>query len=254
MSVGLLRAFLLVLLITLTGNPAFPQTAMRPPAGGVVSAPDAMIFYVAHGAAGACGTGCSDWIAAEGVVQWDTYKRLIAILDRQNGRKLPVVIHSWGESNLNVAVGLGRILHDRGFDTMEGATEVAACAGKSDADCFTLKRPGGPLDAALNTRDARCDIACVLIFSGGIHRSLHQGTRVILTGMAIRNRLAPNVSDEHRENLTSIYGEQFRVYLREMGVDTELLDIVDRNNAQQRATEVPSTDWTRLHLVTSVTQ
>jgi hypothetical protein len=94
----------------------------------------------------------------------------------------------------------------------------------------------------------------VLILAGGIHRTLPAGARVILTGMAIHNRLAPNVSDEHRESLTSIFGEQFRLYLREMGIDTELLDIVDRNNEQQRATEVPASDWTRLHLVTTPAQ
>jgi hypothetical protein len=250
-----LRTWLLGILMTIAAShTASAQTATRPPAGGVNSSPDAMIFYVAHGADGACGRGCSDWIAAEGTVQWDTYKRLINILDRQNGKKFPIVIHSWGESNLNVAVGLGRILHERGIDTTEGTTEVAACAGKADADCFALKRTGGPLDAALNTKDARCDIACVLILAGGIHRTLPPGTRVILTGMEIRNRVAPNVSDEHRDNLTTIYGEQFRVYLREMGVDTELLDIVDRNSEQRHATEVPQGDWARLHLVTSAPQ
>jgi hypothetical protein len=93
---------------------AAAQTAQRPPVGGIGELPDAMIFYVAHGAPGACGQGCSEWIAAEGAVQWDTHKRLIAILDRQAGRKLPVIIHSWGESNLNVAASLGRILRDRG--------------------------------------------------------------------------------------------------------------------------------------------
>ncbi|MGA8900008.1 hypothetical protein [Bradyrhizobium sp.] len=67
-------------------------------------------------------------------------------------------------------------------------------------------------------------------------------------------RLAPNVSDEHRESLTTIYGEQFRVYLREMGIDTELLDIVDRNNERRHATEVPPSDWTRLHIVTTASQ
>jgi hypothetical protein len=72
--------------------------------------------------------------------------------------------------------------------------------------------------------------------------------------MTIRNRLAPNVSDERREGLTTLFGEQFRVYLREMGVDTELLDIVDRNMAQQHATEVPASDWTRLHIVTTAPQ
>jgi hypothetical protein len=255
MESNALRALLLGGLVAVaTVSTATAQTTARPPVGGFGSQADAMIFYVAHGADGACGAGCSDWIAAEGTVQWDTFKRLINILDRQGGRKLPLVIHSWGESNLNVAVGLGRILHERGIDTTEGATEVAACKDKSDADCFALKRPGGPLDAALNTKEARCDIACVLILAGGIHRSLHADTRVILTGMAIRNRVAPNVSDEHRESLTVIFGEQFRLYLREMGVDTELLDIVDNNNAQARATEVPPSDWTRLHLVTSAPQ
>jgi hypothetical protein len=249
------RAFLFTALAAiLTAGAAHGQSTARPPVGGFGSPADAMIFYVAHGAEGSCGPGCTDWIAAEGTVQWDTFKRLIAILDRQSGRKLPLVIHTSGESNLNVAVGLGRILHERGIDTTEGATEVAACKDKTDADCFALKRPGGPLDAMLNTKGARCDIACVLILSGGIHRSLHATTRVILTGMAIRNRVAPNVSDEHRESLTMIFGEQFRVYLREMGVDTELLDIVDRNNAERRATEVPPSDWIRLHIVTSAPQ
>ncbi|WP_316395060.1 hypothetical protein [Bradyrhizobium sp. 33ap4] len=84
------------------------QAQTRPPVGGVNSAPGAMIFYVAHGAPDACGPGCSNWIAAEGAVQWDTYKRLLAILDRQNGRKLPVVINVKPGSDLTVAASLGR--------------------------------------------------------------------------------------------------------------------------------------------------
>jgi hypothetical protein len=231
---------------------ATAQTTERPPVGGFGSPTDAMIFYVAHGAPGACGQGCSDWIAAEGTVQWDTHKRLIAILDRQAGRKLPVVIHSWGESNLNTATGLGRILRDRGIDATEGTTEVEACDGKSEADCFALKRPGGPLDARMNLSDARCDFACVLMLAGGVHRSLPPGTRMILSGMVIRNRLAPNVSEEHRESLTVHYGEQFRVYLREMGVETELLDIIDRNSQARRLTELPPSEWARLHIVTAL--
>jgi hypothetical protein len=120
----ILRGIILGSLSLAAAVGAAAQTTMRPPIGGFGSASDAMIFYVAHGAAGACGPGCSDWIAAEGTVQWDTHKRLIAILDRQAGRKLPLVIHSVGESNLNVAVSLGRILRDRGIDTMVGTTEV----------------------------------------------------------------------------------------------------------------------------------
>lgn len=231
--------------------PALAQTPQRAPVGGFGSPPDAMIFYAAHGAPGACGQGCSDWIAAEGAVQWDTHKRLIAILDRNAGHKLPLVIHAFGGSNLNVAVSLGRILRDRGIDTMAGTTEADACSGKTDTDCFALKRPGGPLEAKLNLTGQRCDLGCVLMLVGGVHRSLPKETRLLLGGMSIHNRLAPNVSDERREDLTTLFGEQFRTYLREMGVEPELLDIVDRNSEARRETEIAASDWKRLGIVTA---
>src|SRR4051812_26943245 len=181
---------------------ALAQTPPRPPVGGIGQLPDAMIFYVARGAAGACGPGCSEWIAAEGTIQWDTHKRLINILDRQNGRKLPVIINTWGRSDMNVATSLGRILRGRGIDTTAGPTEVAACIGKTEEECFALKRPGGPLEARLRAADASCDIACVLTLVGGVNRSLTPGTQVLLSGMAVSNRLGLKVSDEHREGLT----------------------------------------------------
>src|SRR5580704_16185455 len=88
---------------------AAAQTAARPPVGGIGELPDAMIFYVAHGAADACGPGCSDWIAAEGRVEWDTLQPLVPILDRPAQRKLPVVIHTRGGDH-KVSTNLGRIL------------------------------------------------------------------------------------------------------------------------------------------------
>lgn len=254
MGAWLIRAAMIGALVAAsTGTCVEAQTMQRPPIGDYGSPPDAMIFYVAHGAAGACGPGCADWIAAEGTVQWDTHKRLFAILDRQpRGQRLPVVIHAWGSANLNVAASLGRILRDRGIDTTEGVTEVDACKDKSEADCFALKRPGGPLEASISLSDPRCDLACVLILAGGVHRSLPAGARVIVTGRAIHNRLAPNVSEQQREALTAHFGEQFRAYLREMGVDGELLDIVDRSSESRRATELPPSEWARLHIVTDV--
>ncbi|WP_456827570.1 hypothetical protein [Bradyrhizobium sp. USDA 4518] len=131
-----------------------------------------MIFYVAHGAPDACGPGCSNWIAAEGAVQWDTYKRLLAILDRQNGRKLPVVINVKPGSDLTVAASLGRILRGRGIDAAVAATEVEACNGKPEEECFALKRPGGPLDAKEKLSGVPCELACVLMLAGGVHRNL----------------------------------------------------------------------------------
>jgi len=251
MRAGSVRAVIVGALISCFAcGVAVAQTAPRPPIGDFGSPADAMIFYVAHGAEGACGQGCSDWIAAEGTVQWDTHKRLFAILDRQAGRRLPLIIHAWGNANLNVATSLGRILRERGIDTTEGTTTVDACRDKSEADCFALKRTGGPLDARLDVSNPLCDLGCVMILAGGVHRSLPTGTKVILTGQAIRNRLAPNVSDEQREVLTARFGQQFRAYLQEMGVDGEVLDIVDRSSQSGRATDVPPSDWARLRIVT----
>ena len=86
--------------------------------------------------------------------------------------------------------------------------------GKSEAECFALKRPGGPLEARIKSPDAPCDFTCVLMLAGGVHRSLPAGTRVVLTGMVLRNRMAPNVSQEARDTLPERYGEQFLEVLR----------------------------------------
>jgi hypothetical protein len=236
-------------LALLAGSVAQAQT--RPPVGGIGQMPDAMIFYVAHGGPDACGPGCSDWIAAEGTVEYDTFKRLIAILDRHTGRKLPVVINSRGESNLNVAVSLGRIIRDRGIDAMVGITEVEACSGKSEADCFALKRPGGPLDARENISGIACDSACVLMLAGGVRRSLPPDSHVFVSGMSIRHRIAPNVSEERREGLAALFTKQFRAYLREMGVEETLVDLMEQSAASARRIDVPPSDWTRLHLITA---
>jgi hypothetical protein len=252
MTIVMIRAAILGGLISLVvAGFAQAQDPRRPAVGGIGSPVDAMIFYVARGAAGTCGPGCSEWIAAEGTIQWDTHKRLINILDRQNGRKLPVIINTWGRSDMNVATGLGRILRGRGIDTSAGPTDVAACIGKTEEECFALKRPGGPLEARLRAADASCDIACVLTLVGGVNRSLTPGTQVLLSGMAVSNRLGLKVSNEHRQGLTTRFDELFRLYLSEMGIKTELLDIAERNSGSGRQSRLPLSEWFRLKLVTS---
>ena len=57
-------------------------------------------------------------------------------------------------------------------------------------------------------------------------------------------------SDERRKFLTARFGEQFRLHLREMGIEPELVDIVDRNWESRRQTKLPPSEWTRLRIVT----
>jgi hypothetical protein len=68
--------------------------------------------------------------------------------------------------------------------------------------------------------------------------------------MSIHNRLAPNVSKDERGGATARFDELFRIYLRDMGVETELLDIVDKTSDVHRRIELPPAEWTRLRIVT----
>jgi hypothetical protein len=232
-------------------HPAGAETKMLPPVGGVSYPADAMIFYVVRGAADACGAGCSEWIAAEGVVQWDTYKRLLALLDRLGGRKLPVILKVHGEgSSLNVSTTLGRIIRDRGLDTAVGSTRVAQCQGVAEPECAALKRGRGPLEGDIDGSFADCPLACVLILAGGVKRTLSPHAKVVIGGMRIRNRLAPNVSPEHTYGLTDRYSEQFRIYLREMGVNPEVVDIMGASTLADRPRRLSRDDWMRLRIAT----
>ncbi len=242
---------MLTIIMALLTVPARSQDT-RPTAGGVGSSQGAMIFYLAHGQAGACGSDCADWIAAEGVVQWDTFKRLLAVIDRLGGRKIPIVLNDWGNGNLNVAVTLGKIIREHGFDVSAGTTVVADCAKATEADCLALKRSGKPVNAGIDVSSVECDIVCVLVMAGGVHRTLPADARVVIGSMQITNRLAPHVAAEGRQELQAHYGDQFRLYLKQMGVQPEVVDIIDRNSETHRATRLSSSDWLRLGIATAL--
>jgi hypothetical protein len=245
---GLIRA--LIVISASVATLARSEEMARPPVGGVTSLPGAMIFYLAHGAEGACGPNCSEWIAAEGVVEWDTHKRLFAFMDHFGKRKAPVVLNVWGEGNLNVATALGKIIRDHGLDASAGTTVVTECASATEGACFALKRSGKPLDATINSSSVWCDVVCVLILAGGVHRTLPASAKIIIGPTRISNRLAPNVSEEQQKGLQERYGDQFRLYLTQMGMRTEVVDMIDRNSQNGRAIQLSRDDWLRLGIVT----
>jgi hypothetical protein len=225
-----------------------------PPVGGVSSPPGAMIFYLAHGADGVCGPNCSEWIAAEGVVEWDTFKRLFTFMERFGARKVPVVLNVWGESDLIVATALGNIIRDRGLDVSVGKTVAIGCANAAEAACFALKRSGQALDAKIDTSLVTCDVVCVLILAGGVHRTLPADAMVVIGPTHIHDRLVPNVAEERRQGLQARYSDQYRLYLTQMGVSTDVVDMIDRNSQSGGATQILRGDWLRLGIVTALAQ
>jgi hypothetical protein len=248
-------ALVAALFATLFATCARAQDAGQPappPVGGVASPEGAMIFYAAHGGAEACGTNCSDWIAAEGIVQWDSFKRLFAFLDRFGARKMPVVLHVWGAGDLKAAMSLGRIIREKKLDVSAGTTVVTGCAQLAEADCFTLKRGGAPLDARIDVRSVECDLVCVLVLAGGVHRTLPADAKVVIGRTYIRNRVAPSVSQDIQQGLHTYYDEQIELYLSQMGVNPQIVDIIDRDNKTGRSTQLSNNDWLKLGLVTGL--
>src|SRR5262245_929797 len=80
-----------------------------------------MLFFVAKGAAGACGAGCSEWIAAEGNIDDDAPERLRDFLVPLNGRDLPIFFNSGG-GYMGKARELGRILREHRISAGVGRT------------------------------------------------------------------------------------------------------------------------------------
>jgi hypothetical protein len=205
---------------------------------------------LARGRDGACGQNCSEWIAAEGIVEWDTFKRLFAFAARLGERKPPVILNNWGESDLKVAMSLGKIIRDRGLDVSAGKTVVAGCADATEVACIALKRSGKSLDAAIDASAVECDIGCLLILAGGVHRTLAADAKVIIGPTHVRDRLTPNVSEVRQKGLLAYYGDQYRIYLKQMGVATDVVGIIEQNAASGRATQILRADWLRLGIVT----
>ncbi len=209
-----------------------------------------MIFYAVHGGEEACGANCTDWIAAEGAIQWDTFKRLFTFLDRFGQNKRPIVLDFWGEADFKTAMSLGKIIRDRRLDVRVGTTLVAKCANATEADCFALKRSGQQLDARLDTSAVECDFACVIVLAG--RAPLAAGRQVMIAPIEIKSHLAPNVSQDFKQELGIYYNEQIELYLAQMGISPEIIGTIDRNAKTHQATRLSNEQCLRLGIVTGL--
>jgi len=213
------------------------------------SLPDALLVYVAHGPAGACGEGCEEWLAVEGTVDWEGPRRVIAALDRLGARKLPVVLNLPRARHVASAMTIGKILRERGFDVTVGETRVNGCDDPRDAGCVALKQAGKPVQAALVPMRT-CNILCVLGIAGGTRRTVPETTRVVIGGMWMGNRLELRADAPFREGRHERDRNLIKIYLTQMGVDPQVADMMDENYDSSHATELSREDAVRLRIIT----
>lgn len=222
---------------------AFGQTPARRAPVAPAAKPDKlnevppMVFYIAKGAPGSCGEGCDTWIAAEGTFDWKSADRLRAFLQRIPAPGPPIYFSSPGGVQ-DRSLTIGRLLRARGMTAGVGQTIPTDCGEdhEKSESCRALKQSGKTLSAQLASAGTSCNSACVYALIGakvrlvppdillGVHAS-----KPVLIDASGKVRAARNDGfSEARQARFAKSLNELRQYVREMGIDTRLLDIAFR--------------------------
>jgi hypothetical protein len=224
-------AALLVALVAsaLPGGAAFAQPG-PPPTSVLEILRTPMIFYVAKGAPDACGTGCSEWIAAEGAFDTGAAIRLRAFLARQRNTRMPIYFHSPG-GLADRAFNIGRMMRERGMTAGVSRTLPDACRTLDEKACNALKRSGRTLTAELSAV-AVCNSACVYAMIGAKERQVPPGSRLGVHSSRLIKLYADGRVAVMRpgtaKTQTQARDAQTRKYIGDMGIDVRLLDIASK--------------------------
>jgi len=213
-------------------NPA--KTAPTQPEG---SPP--LHFYLAEGEDGACGSGCNEWIAAEGRFDGGSPQRLRAFLKRHSGRKLPIFFSSPGGS-VTQALAIGRLMRERSMTAGVARTVPQGCAPISDDEaCRALKHSGKALAAEWRSLDASCNSSCVYALLGaklrqvppGARLGIHSGKVKMMRTLTVNGRLKSITeidSPTRAKAYTLDFDAQIRRYMRDMGIAAGLIDAAEK--------------------------
>jgi hypothetical protein len=211
-----------------------------------------IMFYLAKGAPGACGPGCSEWIAAEGTIDPAAEPKLWELLRKLgNDRKPPVYFHSPG-GDVTAGLQLGRLMRARGLTVGVGWTLPATCDRQDPGApaCDALKRAGREVAAELDISAGFCASSCSYAILGGATRYIGVGAKVGIhdayTAPTIRSfdengrivdRPQAVSAERARAGLAQAYGV-IAGYVNAMGISVDLV---------KAAHAIPSKD---LHILT----
>jgi hypothetical protein len=212
--------------------------AKKKPRDGNYAGPP-MAFYVARGEANACGPGCSEWIAADGVIDRGAGGRFRTLIDRLGARKPPVYFHSPGGS-VGDAIEIGHIMRARKMTAVVGRTVPEGCESDADRACNALKRSGRQLVGEIDTMRARCASACVYALVGAAVRQVPAGAQLGVHSSRLVVRVKNNAVSLNHPALKQFARERLQAgnarlaaYIHAMGIDKGLLDVVRQTRPDQ---------------------
>jgi hypothetical protein len=207
------------LAVALLGLIAAPSYAdLRPPARPRGAPP--MRFVRVVSADPACQPNCPEWLSAEGRIEPGAARAFAEAVERLNGRRLPILIHSPGGS-VPDAAAMGELIRAKGLAVAVARTLITNCP-EASAKC-----PDGPGRAI--TGGATCASACVLVLAGGVERlaapSALIGVHQITTLVSETEGLA------HLKSTRKLYEQRgvdaaVEAYLAAMGVGEPVMTLM----------------------------
>jgi hypothetical protein len=209
--------------------PTPPQKLIYPPPPPAKPQPDPLLmrpmrFYQAHGAANACGPGCSEWIAAEGKIDTDTADRLRHLLGQLGGARPPMFLYSPGGSAIG-SMELGRLVRARKMTVSVGHTVPLSCESDpaSEKSCEPQIKAGHAIEAELDPGKTTCNSGCVYVVAGGAVRLVPPWVTLGIHDVGFLPREhGHQFSADAIEYAKSIADGRLRSYMREMGIEDGL--------------------------------
>ncbi|QCI68113.1 hypothetical protein [Phreatobacter stygius] len=189
--------------------PATPGEALSPAPAPRAAQPamTPMTFTRMTGTPGACGQGCSEWIAAEGVILPGTVVTFAALVQQLGTARPPIAIHSEG-GLVDVSMALGRIVRRARLDTIVARTE----------------RSGETPTLAL---DGVCYGSCLYLLVAGVQRAAAPGAVISISPIDFRHPAGGALPDALRQKLIAATLERVRGYFGDMGLDPALGGLMD---------------------------
>lgn len=192
-----------------------------------------IVFFVAKGAAGACGPGCDSWIAAEGRFDDGAAARLRQLFGQIGKRKLPIFFNSIGGETTQ-ALAIGRMLRARGMTAGVARTLMAHCVpAKSISECGKAILANPNSEAALSPAGGFCASACAYALIGASTRLVAPIALVgVHTGPTYFKHYPRGFSERQREradeNLQRQRAREHEHYIAEMSIKSALFTIIDQ--------------------------
>lgn len=243
LSLVLVLAFLLVQAVAGDAATTKKKPVAKPPAG------PPMTFAIVRNAVSGCEPNCPQWISAEGQIMPGSAGQFRKILKQAGKLRLPVVITSPG-GDVEAALAIGQMIHERKMDVLVGWTLFTGC-NPSVKTCKLPKEQKGVYAGIAMTSRAYCFSACPFILASGQKRVLGSGAVLgvhEITTQPITQRIRynetyrmvngkkkvlsrkvvsrKNIIGKVTTKLSKPFDKKLRNYLNTMGVSLTMLDLL----------------------------